>query len=117
MYETFRDSSTHLEKLFVATGSAELSSNMASYMTDQKVFIKTFTVLVVFVLLWRDNIIKNFLFVLHHQDILYTGLLNSFKKQDCVCMCERNLRRDVNSFVHLHKIDGLQKHNMENVLV
>jgi hypothetical protein len=41
------DISTHLGKLFSAVGSSELSKKMASYMTDQEVFvIKTFDLLV-----------------------------------------------------------------------
>jgi hypothetical protein len=42
--------------LFVAIGSAELSSKMASYALDQKVFVtKTSVLLVVLVLLGRDG--------------------------------------------------------------
>jgi hypothetical protein len=42
LYETFTDHSTHLGNLLAATGNNEMSNNMTSYMTDQKVFIKTF---------------------------------------------------------------------------
>jgi hypothetical protein len=45
-------------------------------MTDQKVFIKIFSLLVVPVPLLRD-IVESFLFVLHHQESLHTGLLNN----------------------------------------
>jgi hypothetical protein len=74
----------YVREIFVAIGSTELSSRMASYMTDKKVFvIETFYCLVVLVLLWRDNIIESFL--LPHQETLPTGLLNSLKKQK-VCV-------------------------------
>jgi hypothetical protein len=56
---------------------------------DQKVFvIKTFHSLVVLGLLWRDNIIESFLYMLHHQQTLSTRLLSSVKKQD---MCVINV--------------------------
>jgi hypothetical protein len=42
----------------------------------------------VFVLLWKENIVENFLFVLHHRQAVTTGLLNSFKKQK-VCVCDK----------------------------
>jgi hypothetical protein len=38
LYETFTDFCTHLERLFVAVGSAELSTSMALYTMDQKLF-------------------------------------------------------------------------------
>jgi hypothetical protein len=41
VYETFTDSSARLGKLFIAIGNTELSNKML-YVTDQKVFIKTF---------------------------------------------------------------------------
>jgi pantothenate kinase len=40
-YETLTDRSAHLENLFVAVGSGELSNKMMSYTKDQNVFIKT----------------------------------------------------------------------------
>jgi hypothetical protein len=41
--ETFRDHSTHLEDVFAAASSDELSNKMVSYMMNQKILvIKTF---------------------------------------------------------------------------
>jgi hypothetical protein len=63
--------------LFVAVGSAELSSKIASYTIDQRVFVtKNFW--------WflccggrggGDSIVARFLFVLHHRSALSIGLL------------------------------------------
>jgi hypothetical protein len=39
MHESITDRSTHLVHLFVAAGNAELSTRIASYTTDQKVFV------------------------------------------------------------------------------
>jgi hypothetical protein len=44
--------------LFAAAGNAELSNKLALHAIEQKVsVIKTFYLLMVLVLLWRDNII------------------------------------------------------------
>jgi hypothetical protein len=43
------------------------------------------------VLLWGDNIVESFLFVLHHRQTLSVGLLNSLKKQE---VREINVRND-----------------------
>jgi hypothetical protein len=39
LYEAFADRSTHLGNFVVAVGNAELSNKIASYTTDQKVFV------------------------------------------------------------------------------
>jgi hypothetical protein len=52
----------------------------------------TFTLLMLFGLLWTDNIIGSFLFMLHHQEILFTGLLNSLKEHEVrVIYKQRNI--------------------------
>jgi hypothetical protein len=56
-------------------------SNKMSYTTDQRVFIKPFTSLLVLAMVWGKNIIEVFLFVLHHWEVLLVGLLNSLKKR------------------------------------
>jgi hypothetical protein len=35
----------------------------------------------VLALLWRDDFVENFLFVLHHRDIISTGLFKTLRKQ------------------------------------
>lgn len=47
--------------------------------------------MVVLELLWGDGIVESFLFVLHYRVTLYTGLLNSLKKQEEFAI---NVRRD-----------------------
>jgi hypothetical protein len=65
LYETFIDRSTHLGDVFAEVGNAGFSKKMVSQTMDQEVFvIKTFSLLVVPVLLQRDNIVENFLFAL-----------------------------------------------------
>jgi hypothetical protein len=54
---------------------------------------KHFILLVVLVLLWRDNTVQSFLFVLHHPETLSTRLLNSLKKQE---VCVINVLRGIN---------------------
>jgi hypothetical protein len=62
-------------------------------MMDLKVFVsKPLTLLVVLVLLWRDNI-KSFLFMLHHHETLSTGLSNNLQILE---VCLINVYRDVN---------------------
>jgi hypothetical protein len=39
LYETFVGFSTHLGIFFLSVGNAELSNKMASYTTNQKVFV------------------------------------------------------------------------------
>jgi hypothetical protein len=45
------------------------------------------------VLLWRDNTVESFIFVLHHRHTSSTVLLYNSKKQE---VCVMNVRRDVN---------------------
>jgi hypothetical protein len=49
----------------------------------RKCLSKLFTLLVVLMLLWADNTVESFLFVLHQRESLSTGLLNSLKKIVC----------------------------------
>jgi hypothetical protein len=66
---------------------------------------------VILVLLWRDNIIESWPFLLHHRQTLSTGLLNSLKKQE-VCLIHpwRNANTSV---LRLRKVRGPQGHNMK----
>lgn len=51
---------------------------------------KPFTLLMVLVLLWRDNAVNGFLFTLHHQVTLSTRLVNSLEKTSVYDkMCEQ----------------------------
>jgi hypothetical protein len=73
LYEQATDRSTDLGNLFVAFGNAELSNSMASYTADHKVsVIKTFTLLVVHVLLCMDNV-EIVPFVFRSRQILSTS--------------------------------------------
>jgi hypothetical protein len=106
----FTDSSTHLGKLFVPVTIWRHTRRVRKCL-----FSKPFTLLVVLALLWRDNIVESFLLVLHHQETLSIGLLNSLNKQE-LCVCE-NVGREVNNFVLLHKVSDHRGHHMENFLV
>jgi hypothetical protein len=69
LYETSTDSSTHFGKLFVVVGNTELSHNVVSYTTDQKVFVnKTFYSFGGSCVAVKDSSIERFLFVLLHQE-------------------------------------------------
>lgn len=48
----------------------------------------------ILLLLWRENMVDSFLFVLHHRQILSTGLLNSLKKLE---VCLINVRSRCNT--------------------
>jgi hypothetical protein len=58
---------------------------MASHNGSESVLSKPFTLLVVLVLLWRESAVESFQFMLHHQETVSTGLLNSLKREE-VCV-------------------------------
>jgi hypothetical protein len=76
-----------LGKLFVAAGNKELSKNIASYTTDQKVFvIKTFTFLVVLVLLGRQYRPEICVRVAPSRDII-CWIIKQSEETGSVCVC------------------------------
>jgi hypothetical protein len=89
LYGTFMDHSTHLGNLFAATDNAELC---CIQQIRKCILSELFTLLVVLVLLWRDNNIQRFLFILHHRETLPTRLLSSFKKQDMCVKCAKGYK-------------------------
>jgi hypothetical protein len=53
---------------------------------------------VVLLLLWRENMVKGFLFMLHYWETLSTKLLNSLKVQEaCVTKMRRNMHNRLGS--------------------
>jgi hypothetical protein len=86
-----------LGKLFVTLGNIELT-RWRRIRRIRKCSSNPFSVLLVLVLLWRENIDDSFLFLLHHQETQSTALLNSLKKQE---VCVINVGRQVNSSVLL----------------
>lgn len=56
--------------------------------------VKTISILAVLVLMWRENIAGNFLFVLPHREPLSAGLSDSLRKEEVRLI---NVRRDINA--------------------
>jgi hypothetical protein len=107
LYETFTDCSTLLEILFVAVDTAELSNKTTSWRRIRKCLLsKPLKLLVILVLLWRDNIVESFLFVLYQRQTVSPGLLNSWKKQE---VCVINVRSDANVAVRTGEVFGAER--------
>jgi hypothetical protein len=88
LYETLKNHSTHLENVFFAVGNTELTNKMASYMTDQEVFVcKTLNFSRGCCVAVKRQYLREFSFKLHHRQILSIGLLNSLKKQELCNKC------------------------------
>jgi hypothetical protein len=117
--DTFTDRCTNWGNFFFfAVCNTEVSNKMASYTTGQRTFVaKNFTILAVLVWLWRHNILDSSPFVLHQQQTLPTGSLNSSRKQE-VRVSVINTLRDVNSSVlRSHEVCDLEGQHTQNVLV
>jgi hypothetical protein len=68
-------------RLFVAVGNTELSNKMASYTTDQKVFIKTIYFSGGPCVVLKRQYIWHFSVRVAHPETLFIRLLNSLKKR------------------------------------
>jgi hypothetical protein len=83
LHDPLINCSAHLGNLrvFVAVRNAELSNKIAKYKADQKVFaIKTFIILVVLLLLWKDNIVESF---------CSCCIIDKHYLQDCLTLCNK----------------------------
>lgn len=81
LYETFTHRSIHSKMCLLPLATHNSVIVCHHIWQIRKCYQSFFTPLVVFVLLWRDDIIKNFLFMYHQQE----PLRNSLKKQE-VCV-------------------------------
>jgi hypothetical protein len=63
--------------IFFSNGSAEMNNKMASYTTEQEVFIKSF-----YSLSGSCVAVERRRFVLHYRETLFLGLLNKLKKRE-----------------------------------
>jgi hypothetical protein len=78
-----------LGNVFAATDNAELR---CIQQIRKCILSELFTLLVVLVLLWKDNYNQRFLFILHHQATLPTRLLGSFKKKEMCVKCAKGYK-------------------------